>query len=189
MKRNNLRWLWQPLYNIWKLWKEAVQSRKGRSKRAEWSQLFSRDYHLSSGLKSHGTRHIGVKSFIKSPQWHTYFFDFTRVIWNKVYRKMCWKYLVKLSSCIKIKIWNLDNQKDDGSIMYYSVSCQVLKGELLQHVLPSFMSYYIIYMYVQVNNYEIVINFFDISHNLTIVHKFTRIYPVCSTYELTKQCM
>ena len=80
MKCNNLRWLWQPLYNIWKLWKEAVQSRKGRSKRAEWSQLFSRDYHLSSGLKSHGTRHIGVKSFIKSPQWHTYFFDFTRVI-------------------------------------------------------------------------------------------------------------
>ena len=46
---------------------------------------------------------------------------------------------------------------------------------------------------VQVNNYEIVINFFHISHNLTwysaIVHKFTRIYSVCSTYELTKQCM
>ena len=38
-----------------------------------------------------------------------------------------------------------------------------------------------------------VINFFHISHNLTwysaIVHKFTRIYPVCSTYELTKQFM
>ena len=35
------------------------------------------------------------------------------------------------------------------------------------------------------------LNFFHISHNLTwysaIVHKFTRIYPVCSTYELTKQ--
>ena len=47
--------------------------------------------------------------------------------------------------------------------------------------------------YVQVNNYEIVVNFFHISHNLTwysaIVHKFTRIYPVCSTYELTKQFM
>ena len=46
---------------------------------------------------------------------------------------------------------------------------------------------------VQVNNYEIVVNFFHISHNLTwysaIVHKFTRIYPVCSTYELTKQFM
>ena len=46
---------------------------------------------------------------------------------------------------------------------------------------------------LQVNNYEIVINFFYISHNLTwysaIVHKFTRIYPVCSTYELTKQFM
>ena len=46
---------------------------------------------------------------------------------------------------------------------------------------------------VQVNNNEIVKNFLHISHNLTwysaIVHKFTRIYPVCSTYELTKQFM
>ena len=37
---------------------------------------------------------------------------------------------------------------------------------------------------LQVNNHEIIINFFHISHNLTwysaIVHKFTRIYPVCS---------
>ena len=36
--------------------------------------------------------------------------------------------------------------------------------------------------YVQVNNYEIFVNFFHISHNLTwysaIVHKITRIYPV-----------
>ena len=43
-----------------------------------------------------------------------------------------------------------------------------------------------------VNNYEIFINFFHISHNLTwysaIVH-FTRIYPICWTYELTKQFM
>ena len=41
---------------------------------------------------------------------------------------------------------------------------------------------------VQINNYEIVVNFFHISHNLTwysaIVHRFTRIYPVCLTYEL-----
>ena len=46
-------------------------------------------------------------------------------------------------------------------------------------------------VYVQVNNYEIIINFFHVSHNLTwysaIVHKFTRIYQVCSTYELTKK--
>ena len=46
---------------------------------------------------------------------------------------------------------------------------------------------------IQVNNYEIVVNFFHISHNLTwysaIVHKFTTIYTVCSTYELTKQFM
>ena len=38
--------------------------------------------------------------------------------------------------------------------------------------------------------YEIVPNFPHISHNLTwysaIVPKFTRIFPVCSTYELTK---
>ena len=45
---------------------------------------------------------------------------------------------------------------------------------------------------LQVNNYEIVGRFFHICHNLTwysaIVH-FTRIYPVCSTYELKKQFM
>ena len=46
---------------------------------------------------------------------------------------------------------------------------------------------------VQANNFEIVVIFFHISHNLTwysaIVHKFTRVYQVCSTYELTKQFM
>ena len=46
---------------------------------------------------------------------------------------------------------------------------------------------------LQVNNYEIVVKIFHISHTLTwystIVHKFTRIYPVCSTYGLTKQFM
>ena len=46
---------------------------------------------------------------------------------------------------------------------------------------------------LQVSNYEIIVNFFLISHNLTwysaIVHKFIRIYPVCSTYELKKQFM
>ena len=48
-------------------------------------------------------------------------------------------------------------------------------------------------MIVQVNNSEIVVNFFHISHNLTrysaIVHKFTRIYLIWSTYELTNQFM
>ena len=43
---------------------------------------------------------------------------------------------------------------------------------------------------IQVNNYEIIVKFFHISHNLTwysaIVQQFTRIYLVCSTYELTK---
>ena len=51
----------------------------------------------------------------------------------------------------------------------------------------------LIVMVLQVNNYEIVINFLHISHNLTwcieIVNRFTRIYPVCSTYEVTKQFM
>ena len=46
---------------------------------------------------------------------------------------------------------------------------------------------------LQVNDYEIVIKFFHISHNLTwypeIVHKFTRISTVYSTHELTKQFM
>ena len=46
---------------------------------------------------------------------------------------------------------------------------------------------------IQVINYEIVKNFFHISHNLTwysaTVDKFTRIYPICSTYEVTKQFM
>ena len=45
--------------------------------------------------------------------------------------------------------------------------------------------------YLQVNDYEIVVIFFRISHNFTwysaSVHKFTRIYPVCSTYELIRQ--
>ena len=48
---------------------------------------------------------------------------------------------------------------------------------------------------LQINDYEIVINSFisAFSHNLTgfsaIVHKFTKIYPVFSNYELTKQFM
>ena len=46
---------------------------------------------------------------------------------------------------------------------------------------------------LQVNYCEIVVHFFHISHNLTwcstFVHKVTKIYPVCSTYELTKQFM
>ena len=46
---------------------------------------------------------------------------------------------------------------------------------------------------LQVNNYEIVVKVFHISHNLTqysaIVHKFTRICPVCLSYELTKHFM
>ena len=45
--------------------------------------------------------------------------------------------------------------------------------------------------FLQVNNYDIVVKIFHISHDLTrysaIVHKFTRIHPICSTYELTKQ--
>ena len=46
---------------------------------------------------------------------------------------------------------------------------------------------------IQVNNHEIVVKFFHISHNLTwyseIVQRFTRISKFCSTYELTKQFM
>ena len=46
---------------------------------------------------------------------------------------------------------------------------------------------------VQVNNYEIVVKIFHISHNLTwyseIVQRFTRISKFCSTYELIKQFM
>ena len=53
--------------------------------------------------------------------------------------------------------------------------------------------YAIFKLNVHVNNHEIVAKFFHISHNLTlyskIVHKFTRILTVCSTYELTKQFM
>ena len=47
------------------------------------------------------------------------------------------------------------------------------------------------FVVLQVKYYEIVVKIFHISHNLTwylaIVHRFTRIYPICSTYELTKQ--
>ena len=46
---------------------------------------------------------------------------------------------------------------------------------------------------VQVKNYKIVVDIFHTCHKLTwysaIAHKFTRIYPVCSTYELTKICV
>ena len=51
--------------------------------------------------------------------------------------------------------------------------------------------------YLQVNDYEIIIKFFHISHDVTwysaIVHKFTIIHPVCSTYKtihvnLCKNC-
>ena len=46
---------------------------------------------------------------------------------------------------------------------------------------------------IQLNNYEIVVKIFHISHNLTwyseIVQRFTRISKFCSTYELTKQFM
>ena len=46
---------------------------------------------------------------------------------------------------------------------------------------------------IQVNDYEIVVKFFHISHNLTwysaIVHKFIIIYPVCSKDDLTKKFM
>ena len=47
---------------------------------------------------------------------------------------------------------------------------------------------------VQVNDYEIDVNFFHINHKLTfyclaIVHEFIIIYSVCSTYKLTKQFM
>ena len=44
--------------------------------------------------------------------------------------------------------------------------------------------------FLEVNNYEIVINLFiSAVWYSKIVHKSTRIYPICSTYELTKQFM
>ena len=46
---------------------------------------------------------------------------------------------------------------------------------------------------LHVNTYEIVLNFFHISRNLTwysaTAYEFTRIHPVCLTCELTKQFM
>ena len=70
------------------------------------------------------------------------------------------------------------------------ISCHMKNKELL---LAESKPWLYVRSEVQVNNYEIVVNLFHISHNLTwysaIVHKFTRIYPVCSTYELTKQFM
>ena len=54
-----------------------------------------------------------------------------------------------------------------------------------------FKNFKIRYCSIQVNNYDIVVIFFHISHNLTwyseFVNKFTRIYLVCTAYELTKQ--
>ena len=64
---------------------------------------------------------------------------------------------------------------------------------LLQSYIRLYSTIFDFWWLLQVNNYEIVVNFFHISHDLTwysaIVHKFARIYPVCSTYELTKQFM
>ena len=62
----------------------------------------------------------------------------------------------------------------------------------IQWMENKFLSWYLKFMpqIIQVNNCEIVVNFFHSSHNLTwyskIVQKFNKIYPVCSTYELTR---
>ena len=77
---------------------------------------------------------------------------------------------------------------------WYTFEHYVLLVGSLEYVLVNATMQKAYFLYgkcVQVNNFEIVVNFFDTSRNLTrysaIVHKFTRIYPVCSTYELTKQ--
>ena len=89
-----------------------------------------------------------------------------------------------------------------------------LKNRIFLNVLTIYIYFYKLYLFVdflfvqkniigfkrlRIRNFgtddwiRLVVNFFHISHNLTwysaIVHKFTRIYPVCSTYELTKQYM
>ena len=59
--------------------------------------------------------------------------------------------------------------------------------QALIQVFQNFWPRILLTYYVQVNNYEIVVNFFHISHNLTwysaIVHKFTRIYQACNSCE------
>ena len=75
--------------------------------------------------------------------------------------------------------------------MLILLSLRVLQA--LIQVFQNFWPRILLTYYVQVNNYEIVVTFFHISNNLTwysaIVHKFTRIYPVCSSNEMTKQFM
>ena len=89
-----------------------------------------------------------------------------------------------------LRIWFLYPQKYNLILYVWnffqdSVICtQCIKQKFLYQVIKDNKSV------LQTNNYEIVINFFQISYSLTwysaIKHKFTRI-PVCSTYELTKQ--
>ena len=83
------------------------------------------------------------------------------------------------------------NKQSQQSNPYKNYVCW--KGKILVFLICStyiYVNFYTKVNQIQVNNHEIVVNFFHISHNLTwysaIVHKFTRIYAVCSTYEQHK---
>ena len=73
--------------------------------------------------------------------------------------------------------WNLFNLKPGLRMIYPFYSCH---GSMIYNTCKK---------NIQVDYYEIVKLFFHIRHNLTwysaIVHKFTRIYLVCSTYDKT----
>ena len=92
------------------------------------------------------------------------------------------------------KVLNLRNSATRFTVQWYLPAYQKFTRSdlhMYQRVLWELLTPN--FFILQVNNYEIVVNFFHTNHNLTwysaIVHKFTRIYPVCSTYELTKQFM
>ena len=74
-------------------------------------------------------------------------------------------------------------------VIFFQIILRILFWSQTKHFSSHFICVNI--YYIQVNNHEIVVIIFHISYNLTwhsaIVHKFTRIYPVCSTYVLAKQ--
>ena len=133
-----------------------------------------------------------------TPSWNTLggTFFMSNCAWNDFYNKLAGK-LIFMS-------WKISNMRDFEATKSLAYSSKARASSAIVELEKSFMRLHskvstlvetesCFWSIVQVNNYEIVVNFFHISHNLTwysaIVHKFTRIYPVCSTYELTKQFM
>ena len=105
-----------------------------------------------------------------------------------------WHWWMKIGQNLLItRAWRKGKQKNVRSIFFSLYRYhQNIFGQI--HMLKSDTLYWLKFtLLLQVNNYEIVIKFFHISHDLTwyseIAQRFTRISKFCSTYEVTKQFM